>query len=85
MCFFHFSLAIAASERLRSCTQQEPEALISRYQVEPGNEGLEPLTTHCCNSRLDLSRLIADSRHYQLYMILLSSNSCHFQRDLVSL
>ncbi|BAZ20441.1 hypothetical protein NIES4073_13170 [Kalymmatonema gypsitolerans NIES-4073] len=35
---------------LRSCTQQEPEALISRYQVEPGNEGLEPLTTHCCNS-----------------------------------
>ncbi|BAZ23803.1 hypothetical protein NIES4073_46930 [Kalymmatonema gypsitolerans NIES-4073] len=21
--------------------QQEPEALISRYQVEPGNEGLE--------------------------------------------
>ncbi|BAY46894.1 hypothetical protein SAMD00079811_45090 [Scytonema sp. HK-05] len=22
-------------------SQQEPEALISRYQVEPGNEGLE--------------------------------------------
>ncbi|WP_414581195.1 hypothetical protein [Scytonema sp. PCC 10023] len=27
--------------KLRSCTQQEPEALISRYQVEPGNEGLD--------------------------------------------
>jgi len=39
-----------SQRHLRSCTQQEPEALISRYQVEPGNEGLEASPRYCCNS-----------------------------------